>query len=529
MTAAAQRAAAVAPLVVAVDCSTTAAKAIVVDAAGRVASFGAHAIETATPGPHRFEQDAQSWWSATDAAVQQALAGLSDTAAVTAVCITHQRESFVCVDEHGRPLRPAMLWMDGRAGSQVARFGSPRVEQLCGKPADITPGLYKLAWLKENEPSVLTSAHRVVDVHGFLVHQLTGRWTSSTASIDPLALLDVATGEYADELLDIAGVRREQLPDLVPVGASLGPLRSQVASAWSLHAGVEVIAGLGDGQAAGLGADVTRPGRAYLVLGTAVVIGSENPGYAPSRAYRSMVSAVPHQTTVETFSSSGTHLPTWFRREFGPPELAGRPDAALEAAADAVPVGSQRLLTLPYWNAAQTPHWDAHVSGATLGWRSHHTRAHLYRSLLEGIAMELRLQLEGLEDATGSRVEVLRAMGGGARSPLWTQMLADVLGRPLQLCAAGEVSALGAAAVALTGIGVHGCVSEAAAVVASTDGQVEPRPEAVAQYAALIPAYRGLYGALRDVLHTVDALPEAPLTRASNPCKAPAVPVTTRA
>ena len=193
------------------------------------------------------------------------------------------------------------------------------------------------------------------------------------------------------------GCGASSCPNSSPAGTSLGPLRTDLADAWGLHRDVVVVAGTGDGQAAGIGLGVTDPGAAYLVLGTAVVIGSETTSYLPARAYRSMISAMPGQTTVETFSSSGTFLSTWFRKEFGDPELAGAPDPALERAAAAVSVGSERLLTLPYWNAAQTPHWDGRASGVTLGWQGCHTRAHFYRSLLEGIAFELRSQLDGLE------------------------------------------------------------------------------------------------------------------------------------
>ncbi|MGY1692072.1 xylulokinase [Geodermatophilus sp. SYSU D01105] len=492
-----------APLVVAIDCSTTAAKALVVDAGGRVLGSGAHPLDTATPAARRFEQHAPDWWSATDSAVRAALAEVQHPEHVAAVCVTHQRESFVCLDDADRPLRPAILWMDGRAESQAERLGTERIEQLSGKPADITPGLYKLAWLREHEPRTTAATRRVVDVHGYLVHAMTGHWVSSTASVDPLALLDVRTGDYSSELLEVAGLRRDQLPDLVRTGATLGPLRPEVAERWGLSSTVEVVAGLGDGQAAGLGLDVTEPGSAYLVLGTAVVIGSESTAYLPSRAYRSMVSALPGHVTVEAFTSSGTFLPTWFRREFGARELAGAPDPELEREAAAVPIGSERLLTLPYWNAAQTPHWDGRASGLTIGWRSGHGRAHFYRSLLEGIAYELRLQLDGLEEARGERVEVIRAMGGGARSALWTQVLADVFARPLEVRAEGEVSALGAAAVALTAVGAFGSLREAAAALAVTDRVVEPRPDAVAAYADLLAVYRRLYAGTRDLLHAL--------------------------
>lgn len=492
-------------LVVAVDCSTTAAKAIVVDSQGHIVGSGACPLATDSPAPHWFEQNAGDWWTATSAAIGQALSAIEDRSAVAAICITHQRESFVCLDDGNRALRPAILWMDGRADQEVRQYGVARVEQLCGKPADITPGLYKLLWLRQHEPHTMSRCRRIADVHTYLVHAMTGRWVSSTASVDPLALIDLATGDYSPELLDLAGLDRAQLPDLVPAGASLGRLRADVAADWGLNPDVQVIAGLGDGQAAGVGLGVTVPGAAYLVMGTAVVIGSETSTYLPSRAYRSMVSAIPGQTTVETFSASGTYLPTWYRREFGNAELGEAPDPALERAAAAVGPGAERLLTLPYWNSAQTPHWDGRASGVTIGWRGCHTRAHFYRSVLEGIAFELRLQLDGLEAARGEQVQVIRAMGGGARSALWTQILADVFDRPLEISAATEVSALGAAAVALTAIGEYSSVAEAARAVSTTDNVVEPSAHA-ATYAQLRGVYQRIYDETRFLLHTLHDL-----------------------
>ena len=274
-----------APLVIAVDCSTTAAKAIVVDAAGRVVGSGSQALDTRSPVPHWFEQDASQWWTATDAAIRAALQDISDRSTVAAVCVTHQRESFVCLDGDETPIRPAILWLDGRAEAEVRTYGTERVELLSGKPADITPGLYKLLWLRDHEPETMARCQRVADVHTYLVHAMTGRWVSSTASVDPLAVIDQSTGDYSDELLELAGLRRAQLPELVPSGTTIATLRPQVADAWGVSRDVAVIAGTGDGQAGGIGLGVTDPGAAYLVLGTAVVIGSETKSYVPARAH----------------------------------------------------------------------------------------------------------------------------------------------------------------------------------------------------------------------------------------------------
>lgn len=496
------------PTVVAVDCSTTGAKALVVDARGTTVAEGRSPLTTSSPGPGRHEQRAQDWWEATRSAVRQALgaAGPRVRASVEAVCLTHQRESFACLGPDGLPLRPAILWLDGRARAQIAALGTARVEEVSGKPADITPALYKLAWLRENEPAAADATVRVVDVHAALAHALVGRWVSSTASADSLGLFDVREATWSPELLDLVGLRPDQLPELAPAGADLGPLLPHVAADLGVDPRVRLVAGLGDGQAAGLGAGVTDPGTAYLNLGTAVVLGAQAHGYRPSRAYRTLVSGIPGQVTLEAFTSSGTYLPAWFRQRFGRQELAGHPDPEMEAAAAALPPGSDGLLTVPYWNAAQTPHWDPDACGAVVGWHGGHGPAHVYRSLMEGIALEVDAQVDGIEEATGQRLERVVLMGGGSRSRLWRQVVADVLGRPLVLTRGEEVSALGAAVVAMAALGVHEGPVAASRAMAHRGEEVLPDPAATARYDALATPYRALYRSLAPVMHQLAAL-----------------------
>ena len=494
------------PLFLGIDCSTTGSKAVVVDLDGHTVAAGSSPLTSSSPRPGWHEQDAGTWWPATDAAVRQALEQLPDRTRLAALCITHQRETFVAVDTDNRPLHPALLWLDGRAGAEIAELGTAEVEQLCGKPADVTPALYKLAWVHRHRPQWLARAHRVVDTHAYLVRELTGRWDTSVSSADPLALLDLTTRDWSDELLALAGVRREQLSSLHDAGTVLGPLLPAVAAAWDVPTDLAVVAGLGDGQAAGVGADVLDASRAYLNLGTAVIIGTERQGYASSRSYRSLLSVIPGNTTLETFLSSGTYLPTWFRRELGTGGGDDRPTPELEAAATAIAPGADGLLTLPYWNAAQTPYWDPRASGAVLGWRGSHTRAHVYRSLFEGIAQELRLQLDGLSAATGVRVEVIRAMGGGTRSPLFVQILADVLGRPLEICGEPEISALGAAIVAAVAVDAYPGLPEACTAMTSTGRTVQPDLARGEHYARLRSVHEQLYPQLRELMATLDGL-----------------------
>ncbi len=486
-------------LVLAVDCSTTAAKAVAVDWAGQAVASASHPLALAQPAPGRHEQDAEQWWTATVAALSDAVGALEDPSRVRAVCITHQRESFVCLDPEGRPLRPAILWLDSRASAEIAELGTDRVLALSGKPPDTTPAIYKLAWLARHEPEMLRGARQIAEVHGFLTQRLTGRWATSTGSADSLGLLDLRAGEWSGELMDLAGVSAAQMPHLVPPGEIVGELSAEVARRIGLPGPVSLVAGIGDGQAAGLGAGATEPGVAYLNLGTSMVMGTPSAQYLTSRAFRTLAGAPSGTFVLETVLNAAAYLASWFRREFGDPALAGVPDPALDLAAAAVPAGADGLLTVPYWNAAQTPHWDAHARGVVLGWGGNHTRAHLYRSLLEGVAFELRLHLDGLEAVTGTRVSSLRAMGGGSRSALWAQIVADVTGRPIQLCEGTEISARGAAVLGWAGAVEPGPVAPVAQAMADLGDVVAPRAEATGCYDRLFAVQRQIYPRLREV------------------------------
>src|SRR5664279_3145211 len=494
-----------AELVIAVDCSTTAAKAVIHDRAGQVAAQAARPLRTLQPSPAWHEQDAEQWWTATQGAIAEAVEALVDPGRVRALCITHQRESFVCLDSGGRALRLAILWLDGRAHEEIAELGSTRVHELSGKPPDTTPAIYKLAWLARHEPAVLRNAVHVGDVQAYLVWRLTGRWATSHGSADTLGLFDLQRMDWSAELLDLAGVRVEQLPDLVPAGEEIGTVSRELARSLGLPGAVPVVSGIGDGQAAGLGLGATVSGVAYLNLGTSMVLGVQSEEYLWDPAFRTLAGIRAGKFTLETVLNAAAYVATWCREQFGERGVDGAVGADMEAAAR-LPIGAEGLLTLPYWNAAQTPQWDALARGAVVGWHGRHTRAHLYRSILEGVGFELRLHLERLEDVTGQRIESIRAVGGGARSPLWIRIVTDITGRPVRVCADSEVSAAGAAALAWEFLDRQGHTSGQVALPEMLLGrEALPDPSTAARYDAFFGVYRQMYPALRGLFHALAA------------------------
>ena len=265
-----------------------------------------------------------------------------DAGSIRALSITHQRESFVCTDEDGRPLRQAILWLDARSYDEVGRHGSDRLHEITGKPPSMTPALYKLFWLRTNEPELLDRMARVLGVHASLVHRLTGEWSTSWACADPLGLLDMRSFDWSEEVLEEVGLERGQLAELSPPGAVVGELEEGVAREVGLPPGLPIVGGAGDGQAAGLGANITAAGRAYLNLGTALVSGTYSEDYAWGREFSTLSGPIPGTYVPEILLRGGTYTIDWFVENFGGVRAAElglglSAEEILEAAASRVP------------------------------------------------------------------------------------------------------------------------------------------------------------------------------------------------
>jgi len=484
-------------VVIGIDASTTAVKAIAFTRDGAEVFQARETYPLSNPLPGHFEQDAEHWWSALLAALKQ-VADTVGASRVKAISIAHQRETFTLIDRKGEPLIPAILWLDERARRQVARLsaelGREAIRDWSGKPPDPTPALYALAWLAEHRPKALAEAAALVDVHAFFVHRLTGRLVTSTASADPLGLLDIAEGSWHPRLVEAAGLLPEQLPELTAPGAICGGLSESIASATGLKAGTPIVAGAGDGQAMGLGMGVHGAGKSYLSLGSGVVSGSYSSAVTTSDAFRTLVSPTGIGFMLETVLRSGMQLVDWVVRTTGSASAA-----ALEKAAVDVAAGSDGLLVMPYWAGVMSPYWDGAARGAIVGLSLDHEPKHLFRAVLEGIAFEQTIATDAMEEQTG-KAGVMIAAGGGTNSALLMQIMASVLERPLFVSPVNEAAALGAAMLAASAVGWFASPQEAAKGMAAPPArQVDPVEALVPVYRARKAIYRDLYHATRDI------------------------------
>lgn len=489
------------PLVVGLDCSTTSVKAIAFDHEGTPAAHAQQSIPLHTPQPHAYEQDPADWWSAARR-VLKGVARQIDPGRIVAVGIANQRETFVPLDVHGAPLRPAIIWLDERCKPEVgpfaARVGRGKIHSITGKPVDYAPVVYRLAWMKRHEPSLFRRIGMVADVHAYLTWKLTGLWRTSIASADPLGVLDMRTEYWSPVLLRALGLSAAQFPDPLPPGAGLGIIHAEAARATGLCEGTLVVAGGGDGQCGGLGAHVLSARRAYLNFGTAFVAGVYGTTYRVNDAFRTMCAIAEEGYYYELSLRAGTFSMDWLLGSLFGVDRASMPAVHRRLAAEALRVapGCDGLRYLPYICGAMNPYWDVDARGAFTGVAASHGQAHFYRAVMEGIAFEQEVALRSVERSVGSRVRELVAIGGGAANPLWVSLMADITGRRILIPATLEASTLGAGIAAAMGAGWFETFAEAARSMTHIAGTVVPHAERARVYARLLPSYARLYPAL---------------------------------
>lgn len=484
-------------LVIGIDSSTTATKTVAFDRNGNAVAEGRAAIAMTNPQAGFYEQDPSDWWQSLQAACQD-LGRKIDLARVAAVSISNQRETIAILNDQDEALRPGILWLDERGRPDVEllsqSIGRERLLQITGKTPDPTPALYGLHWLKRHEPESLTNAAMITDVHGFLVRKLTGAFATSWASADPPGLYDLAHKCYSPELLDLLGLTTAQLPRAERPASIMGSVTDLAAAGTGLPAGTKIVAGGGDGQAAGLGTGTIKPGRAYFNLGTAAVSGVFGQDYGTDPAFRTLLSLTGDGYIFELCLRTGTFLVDWYVKDL---LGANASYQELEAQAAELPIGASGLILQPYWLGVMNPYWDQHAKGTIIGLSSEHGPAHLYRALLEGIALDEAMGLRGIEQVTGRTVDEILAIGGGSNSPLWCQIIADATGKPVHCLGTAEASALGAAMTAAVAAGWFADAHEASTAMSGhIERSYQPDNTAHGSYAELLSIYQELYPTL---------------------------------
>jgi sugar (pentulose or hexulose) kinase len=485
-------------LVIGLDSSTTATKAIAWDRSGRAVAEGRTSLKIDSPQRGWFEQDAYAWTNASAKALKKLLQIVAPER-IAAVAISSQRESFAQFDKHEKPLRPGTIWLDERATSVLPHLdknvGAKTIHRISGKPLDVITCFARCAWFEKNMPGMWKRVHKTAEVHGVVAHFLTGDWNSSTGSADPMGLLDMTKMKWSEKLVTSVGLSLDQLPKLFRPGEVLGEVSKNAARLTGLKQGTPVIAGGGDGQCAGTGTNVFVKGRAYINLGTAMVSGNYGQDYAHSLAFRTMTAVAEQGYIYETCLRSGTFLLNWAVEQLFGINATQNPEifAQLEKAAAESPIGAKGLTLVPYWAGCMSPYWDPSARGVITGLGPEHTRGDIYRAFIEGLTLEQVVATEMAESAT-TEITHYVAIGGGAKSDLWCQILADASGKNVGRLETVEASSLGAACAAAKGVGWYKTVPAAAAGMAGKPSKTfRPRPKQSEQYRELLGVYRDLW------------------------------------
>jgi sugar (pentulose or hexulose) kinase len=488
-------------LVIGLDSSTTTTKAIAWDRRGRSVAEGRAGVPMSNPKTGWFEQDVSDWTNSAAKALKQ-LSKKIDMARVGAIAISNQRESFAQFDSANKALRPGTLWLDERAHVEARELaqliGAEELHRISGKPSDVTPCISRCLWLAKAMPGLWKKTAMTAEVHGVLVHFLTGHWHTSTASADPMGLIDMVRQDWSDELLAAARLNRPQLPKLFRPGEAVGEVTPAAAKLTGLKAGTAVVAGGGDGQCAGAGANTFVKGRAYLNLGTAVVSGSFGRPYVHNPVFRTMSAVAEEGYSYETAIRTGTFLVNWMVERLFNVNTKNNPGilAALEREAKASPLGSRGVMLVPYWLGCMTPYWNPKARGVIAGLSGNHTRGDVYRSILEGIALEQVMMTDSVAAATQA-IDHFVVMGGGAQSDLWCQIVADAGGREVRRLETVEASSLGAAMAAAKGAEWFRSIPAASECMSGKPSRTfRPRAKENKAYRELMAIYRDLWPTL---------------------------------
>jgi xylulokinase len=453
------------------------------------------------------EQDPEDWWQATCNVIREALAKVPHgPERVLGMAVSSQAPTLLPLDRSGRPLRPAMIWMDRRAEAEAASLtellGAAEIHRITGNRPDAFYMAARLLWLRNHEPEILKRTWQFVQVNGYINYRLTGRIAMDPAHAVLLQMRHYATREWSEALCAACGVEPGQFPEVIEAAAVQGEVTAAAAEATGLRAGTPVMAGTVDSPAAALEAGVAEPGIAVEMTGTSTVVIMPNDRGLTEPALIAMPHVPPGiHLLLGAMVSSGGCL-RWFRDQLAQPEA----QAAIEEGADAfdlltqqaaqVGPGSDGVIFLPYMMGERSPLWHTNARGVFFGLSLATRKAALVRAILEGAAFALRHNVEVAERA-GAEVREMRSVGGCSRSDLWNQIKADVLGRPVLLPRTSVGSPFGAAILAGMGAGAFADVRKSLLEMVRIGRRFDPNQANNEKYSETYHVYRDIYEHLK--------------------------------
>ena len=489
------------------DVGTGGTRAIILNETGRILGSGTEEhVPFASPKPGWAEQDPRDWWRAAALAVRKAIQAAEISGeSIACVGFSGQMHGAVLLDEKNEVIRPALIWCDQRTGAQSKYleqlFGRDTLIRLTCNPPLTNFTLTKLVWVQQNEPENWSRVGKVMLPKDYVRLRLTGESAIDVADASGTLLLDVANRRWSREVLSKTGIEASFLPKLYESQDVCGAINDEGAKATGLKRGTPVVAGAGDQAAGAVGIGITRPGVVSATIGTSGVVfaATDRPALDPKGRLHTFCHAIPGRWHLMGVTQAAGLSLRWFRDNFGAGKDDGRdPYERLSEEAAGVEAGAEGAFWAPYLMGERTPYLDPTARAAFVGLTASHTRAHLVRAVMEGVAYSLKDTFT-IFGEINVPVERIRLGGGGARSPLWRQIQADVYGHEIEIVEAEEGAAYGAAILAGVGAKCWGTVDEASDAIV----RVAKRESADKVNSARMQSGYGVYKRIYPALHSI--------------------------
>jgi D-xylulose kinase len=472
--------------IAALDLGTTGCRTFIFDLVGTIIASDYQEWQSFYPSPSFVEQDANIWWDSIKKTIERAIkkSGIDKTEIVS-LSITNQRETIVPVDKEGNSLHNALVWQDRRTIDQVEfikkKVGIDRVYETTGLTIDPYFSATKILWFKDEKPEIYQKAHKFLLVSDFILYKLTGKFLTDFSNASRTMLFDIHKLKYSEEIASELEIDLDKMPETFESGVEIGEM---ITDETLFDKKTLVVTGAGDQQSAALGVGVVAPGEIKCTTGTGSFILAylDKPNLDPQKRVLCSCHAVPGTWVQEaSIFTSGATL-RWFRDQVGQPEsviaeeTGQDPYEIMINQAEESPMGANGLLLIPHLVGAGAPHWNPHAKGVIFGLALGHQRKDIYRAVLEGVAFEIRKNIEVFK-GIGIEPKELKLTGGGSRSDLWNQIYADVLGITCVRNVIEEATSLGAAILAAYGAGIFPDIAKAAESLCKVDKKWGPHED----------------------------------------------------
>jgi xylulokinase len=492
-----------------IDIGTSGTKTVLFGTDGRAIASKTVEYPMHQPQNGWAEQDASDWWDAAAQGIRAVLAASgADPAGVRGVGLSGQMHGLVMLDAGGALLRRSIIWCDQRTGRECAQInelvGERRVLEITANPAMTGFTAAKILWVRNNEPAVYEKCAHILLPKDYVRYRLTGEFATEVSDAAGMQLMDIGARDWSPEVLSKLGIDRALLGAMHESQDLTGRVSAAAARETGLAEGTPVAGGAGDNPAAAVGAGVVRAGRAFTTIGSSAVVYAVSDGMTLDLQGRvhTLCASVPGKWTVMSCTQGAGLSLQWLRNTCCAPEVerAAReskdPYYVMDGLAEGAPIGANRLLFLPYLMGERSPHPDPDCRGVFFGLSAMHGRPELIRAVLEGVAYSQR-ECVDVFDEMGARPDDMLVCGGGARSRVWRQMLADLYACPVSLTEADEGPALGVALLAGVCAGVYASIDEACGAAVRKGGALQPDMDAHGRYEPYYQLYKKLYRDLK--------------------------------